>query len=104
MNSVPGPTSLTGRVADSRLQQGELRATVSQGIFRPAGSFTAKHLAQTLQYANLARTKEAKNFGTLPVHFFNQQTQPRVHTSTLPFQAGVDVGVIDINALIPNEV
>jgi hypothetical protein len=72
--------------------------------FHLAVGFTAKHLAQTLHYATFARTKQAKNFGTLPVHFFNQQTQHRGHKSTLPFQAGVDVGIIDINALIPNEV
>jgi uncharacterized damage-inducible protein DinB len=45
-----------------------------------------------------------KNLGALVQHFFNHQTHHRGQVSTLLFQAGVDVGVTDLNALIPNEV
>ncbi len=36
------------------------------------------------------------------MHFFNHQTQHRGQASTLLYQAGFDVGVTDLVALIPN--
>ena len=64
---------------------------------------TTEHLAETLHYSNTAGEKQAKNFGLLLQHFFNHQTHHRGQASTLLFQAGVDIGVTDLNALIPSE-
>ena len=44
-----------------------------------------------------------KKFFSLIMHFFNHQTHHRGQVSTLLYQAGVDVGVTDLVALIPNE-
>ena len=42
-----------------------------------------------------------KPFGLLLTHFFNHQTHHRGQATTLLSQAGVDVGVTDLLALIP---
>lgn len=41
------------------------------------------------------------HFGALLLHFFNHQTHHRGQASTLLFQRGVDVGVTDLRAIIP---
>jgi uncharacterized damage-inducible protein DinB len=43
----------------------------------------------------------AADRGALLQHFFNHQTHHRGQVSTLLFQAGVDVGVTDLLAVIP---
>jgi uncharacterized damage-inducible protein DinB len=65
---------------------------------------TEAQLAVTLFYSNTTGQKQAKNFGLLLQHFFNHQTHHRGQASTLLFQAGIDVGVTDLNALIASEV
>jgi uncharacterized damage-inducible protein DinB len=44
-----------------------------------------------------------KNFFSLVMHFFNHQTHHRGQTSTLLMQAGIDIGVTDLLAMIPEE-
>jgi uncharacterized damage-inducible protein DinB len=101
VSALPRPTTLTQRVANSLADLGELRASVDQVILELATAVTDRHLAQTLHYSNSAGQKQAKNFGLLLQHFFNHQTHHRGQASALLFQAGVDVGVTDLNALIP---
>ena len=103
MSSLPSPTTLTQPVADSLAGLGELRTKVDQAILGLARNVTTEHLAETLNYGHTAGKKQAKNFGLLLQHFFNHQTHHRGQASTLLFQAGVDIGVTDLNALIPSE-
>jgi len=44
-----------------------------------------------------------RNFAALVQHFFNHQTHHRGQATTLLSQAGVDVGVTDLLARVPNE-
>jgi len=44
-----------------------------------------------------------RNFFSLVMHFFNHQTHHRGQATTLLSQAGADVGVTDLLAVIPNE-
>ncbi|HJV76286.1 MAG TPA: DinB family protein [Noviherbaspirillum sp.] len=66
-------------------------------------SLTPEQLASTLTYRNMAGQASSKAFGALVLHFFNHQTHHRGQVSTLLFQAGVDVGVTDLLAVIPNQ-
>jgi len=59
------------------------------------------HLAEDLAYANMAGVVSRRNFGALLAHFFNHQAHHRGQASTLLYQCGVDVGVTDLLALIP---
>lgn len=103
MVGLPTPTSLRQRVAHSLPELRELRTKLDGVIGELASIVTARHLEETLRYGNTAGAAQAKNFGLLLQHFFNHQTHHRGQATTLLFQAGVDVGVTDLNALIANE-
>ena len=60
-----------------------------------------EHLAVAVTYRSMAGASFCKEFGPLLQHFFNHQTHHRGQVTTLLHQAGVDVGVTDLLALIP---
>jgi len=66
-------------------------------------SLTDADLAHVLQYANTKGVVGHRRFSSLVFHFFNHQTHHRGQATTLLHQAGQDVGVTDLLALIPNE-
>lgn len=68
-----------------------------------AHSISESDLDHVLHYANLKGVAVDKNFFSLVMHFFNHQTHHRGQITTLLSQAGIDVGVTDLLALIPNE-
>lgn len=104
MKAFPVPTTLTQRLAPSLRELGALRAEIDQVIVQLARSADEHDLEATLHYGNISGKTQAKKFGLLLQHFFNHQTHHRGQASTLLFQAGVDIGVTDLNALIPSEV
>ena len=56
---------------------------------------------QTLDYRNRAGQAFTRKFGYLMQHFFNHQTHHRGQVTTLLSQAGIDVGVTDLAAMLP---
>lgn len=68
-----------------------------------AESLTEQDLEHVLRYANTKGVVSNKRFASLVTHFFNHQTHHRGQATTLLFQAGQDVGVTDLLAVIPNE-
>ncbi|WP_266158273.1 DinB family protein [Dyella silvatica] len=60
-------------------------------------------LDHVLSYANTKGVAAQRNFYSLTTHFFNHQTHHRGQATTLLSQAGADVGVTDLLALIPDE-
>lgn len=68
-----------------------------------AASLTEDDLGHVLQYANTKGVVGRRKFSSLVLHFFNHQTHHRGQATTLLHQAGQDVGVTDLLALIPNE-
>ena len=63
---------------------------------------TETDLDTPLEYANMNGVAQRKNLHAVLMHFFNHQTHHRGQVSTLLFQAGVDVGMTDLLALIPD--
>ncbi len=59
-------------------------------------------LLQDLDYKDLKGNPCRKQVFSLLMHVFNHQTHHRGQVSTLFSQAGVDIGVTDLNALIPS--
>ena len=59
-------------------------------------------LNHRLQYQNMKGEACVKPFGSLLLHFFNHQTHHRGQITTLLSQQGLDVGVTDLVAMIPN--
>ena len=56
---------------------------------------------QPLRYVNSAGEAHAKPCGLVLRHVFNHQTHHRGQATTLFSQFGIDVGVTDLSALIP---
>ncbi len=68
-----------------------------------SAELTHADLDHVLEYRNTKGVPHRKLYGTLVLHLFNHQTHHRGQATTLLFQAGVDVGVTDLLALIPEE-
>ena len=100
MAHFPHPTSLRDTLHD---QWGDLlryRQRLDELIVRWAQGLSAQHLAEDFAYTNVAGEPACRPFGAVVQHFFNHQTHHRGQVSTLLFQAGVDVGVTDLLAVI----
>ncbi len=63
---------------------------------------TEQDYTRTLHYHDMAGTPIAKSFAYLLQHFFNHQTHHRGQISTLLNQIGIDIGVTDLLAIIPD--
>jgi uncharacterized damage-inducible protein DinB len=103
MSKFPRPSSLRQTVAPQLPALLALRQQLDGVILRWVAELTPEQLASSVTYATTAGVASSKNLGALLQHFFNHQTHHRGQVSTLLFQAGVDVGVTDLAALIPNE-
>jgi uncharacterized damage-inducible protein DinB len=66
-------------------------------------ALTDDAMSSTLKYRNSKGKEFRKNFGYLLQHVFNHQTHHRGQVSTQLYQAGIDVGVTDMLAIIPDE-
>ena len=80
----------------------ERRALIDEAIVLWAGQLTSADLSHTLTYTRMSGDVAKKPLQALLVHFFNHQTHHRGQVTTLLSQAGVDVGVTDIVALMPD--
>lgn len=78
------------------------RAWLDACIEAWAGELHAEDLAHPLTYANTKGVVACKDYAALILHFFNHQTHHRGQASALLYQAGVDVGITDLLALVPN--
>lgn len=103
LSNLPQPTSLTQPLAPDLAGLRAYRQPLDELIERWVAGLTPEHLAGNIRYSNMAGVSSSRNFGALLQHFFNHQTHHRGQASTLLFQAGVDVGVTDLLALIPRD-
>ena len=103
LGTHPQPTSLRQQIAASLPELRDCRERFDGVICEWADRLTASMLTGKLTYANMAGQEQTRNFGFLVQHFFNHKTHHRGQATTLLFQAGVDVGVTDLLAVIPDE-
>lgn len=101
LSEFPRPASLREPLAPDLAGLRAIRRRLDALIGRWAAELTPAHLEVDLAYGNMAGVRSSRRFGALLQHFFNHQTHHRGQVSTLIFQAGVDVGVTDLLALIP---
>ena len=102
LKAFPQPNSLRFTVAPQLSELWVVRQDLDAFTMDWAESLTQAQLASPLVYRNMAGDAHAKNLGALALHFFNHQTHHRGQATTLLSQAGVDVGVTDLLALIPD--
>ncbi len=76
------------------------RDTLDQRIEQWVGEMRPDFLTSTMRYANTKGVQRAHPAWQAMTHFFNHQTHHRGQTTTLLMQAGVDVGVTDLVALL----
>lgn len=103
LTAFPQPTSLRQELVQSLQALHAYRSALDEIILAWADSLTAEQLGKRLRYTNMAGENQSKSFAALVQHFFNHQTHHRGQASTLLFQAGIDVGVTDLLAVIPND-
>ncbi|WEJ03173.1 DinB family protein [Pseudomonas sp. FJ2-5-13] len=100
LNGVATPSDLEQVAFPSLSELAAHRAWLDQLIIDWAHSLQEPHLDQRLRYHNMRGLAAEKPFFGLLVHFFNHQTHHRGQVTTLLSQAGVDVGITDLLALI----
>lgn len=103
LSGFPRATSLREPLAPDLDSLRVLRQRLDEVILAWAADLTPELLRSELSYTSTAGVPSTRSFGALVQHFFNHQTHHRGQASTLLFQAGVDVGVTDLLAVIPQE-
>lgn len=103
VSDMPVPTGLTHIFSDDIDALLVYRRRLDAIITALAEGLTDADLRQPLTYRN-SRGEFRKLFGHLLLHFFNHQTHHRGQITTLLSQSGVDIGVTDLLAWIPDDV
>lgn len=103
MRQMPSPTSLDQIMFTDFGALTARRTMLDQLIKRWAAELIESDLHHVLHYRNLQGAVGNRLFSSLVLHFFNHQTHHRGQVTGMLHQAGLDVGVTDLLALIPNE-
>ena len=98
------PASLRQTLSSDLANLADYRRRLDELIAQWVAEIRPEHLTVAVAYTSMAGASFSKEFGPLLQHFFNHQTHHRGQVSTLLYQAGVDVGVTDLLALIPESV
>ncbi len=101
LSAFPLPGSLQETAADDIFSLWQHRQALDKLIEQFIEEVGTDALSYDLVYPK-AGIAQRKSFAFILQHFFNHQTHHRGQISTLLFQAGVDVGVTDLMALIPS--
>lgn len=102
VRQLPTPAALSDQLFTDLAAMRQRRSQLDEAICELAISTATDDMDSSLNYTNTAGVTQSKNMGSLLLHFFNHQTHHRGQATTLLTQAGVDVGVTDLNALIPS--
>lgn len=103
VRQLPAPRSLDQLLYPDLAQLTAYRIRLDDLIIKWADEVQEADLDHVLHYANTKGVVSDKRFFSLLMHFFNHQTHHRGQVTTLLSQAGLDVGVTDLLALIPNQ-
>ena len=103
IRALPQPTALNQVLFTDFGELQVRRKIIDAAINGWIAALTQADLDHVLHYANSKGVKSQKRMSNLLAHFFNHQTHHRSQALTLLTQAGQDVGVTDLLALIPNE-
>jgi uncharacterized damage-inducible protein DinB len=101
--SLENPTSLDQIVFNDLGSLYEQRSWLDSKIINWIAELSEDDLDFILSYYNTKGIPANKRYSSLVLHFFNHQTHHRGQVSTLLSQAGVDIGVTDLLAQIPEE-
>lgn len=100
---LQNPTSLDQILFDDLGRLSDQRIWLDRQIINWIAELSESDLDFVLSYHDIKGIPAKKRYSSLVLHFFNHQTHHRGQVSALLSQAGVDIGVTDLLALIPEE-
>ena len=101
VRALPLPALVRGNVSPEFARLQADRAAMDAAILAFTLEADDALYAQPLRYTNSAGEPHTKPAGLVLRHVFNHQTHHRGQVTTLFSQLGIDVGVTDLSALIP---
>ena len=101
LNSLSKPLVLTEILHSDFNELQKARIKMDEVIVKFSMEASEKDYELGLSFKNMKGQPFKKNFGFLVQHFYNHQTHHRGQVTTLFSQQGIDVGVTDLLALIP---
>ncbi len=102
MQEFERPAALTQTVVTDLDHWHARRVMLDQIITHLVDEINQADLDSILFYSRIDGSPANKHLRDVLIQFFNHQTHHRGQVSTLLFQAGVDIGVTDILAMVPN--
>lgn len=103
VSELQSPTRLDQMLFEDLDSLSEQRTWLDHQIMNWVAELSEGDLDFVLSYHNSKGVPANKRFSSLLLHFFNHQTHHRGQVSTLLSQSGVDIGVTDLLAQIPEE-
>lgn len=100
--AVAAPTALDQQLFDALPALRARRVWLDRLILDWTDSLADADLDAVISYKRMNGETNRRELGLLLLHFFNHQTHHRGQATTLLSQAGVDVGVTDLLALVPD--
>ncbi|PAU78846.1 DinB family protein [Halomonas salipaludis] len=100
---IKSPESLDQMLFEDLGILSEQRIWLDRQIINWTAELSEGDLDFVLSYRNTKGVAANKRYSSLVLHFFNHQTHHRGQVSTLLSQAGMDIGVTDLLAQIPEE-
>lgn len=102
VRALPKPGALDEWQAADLAGLAERRGMIDGVVETWVATLTEADLDHALEYANMKGVVSRRSFFALLMHFFNHQTHHRGQATTLLTQAGVEIGVTDLLAVIPS--
>ncbi|MEI2453220.1 DinB family protein [Lysobacter firmicutimachus] len=103
VRGMPRPTAIDRILHDRLAPLQAQRCELDRVIEAWAAGLRDEDMERVLSYANTKGVVSHRRFDGLVMHFFNHQTHHRGQVATLLTQAGEDVGVTDLLALLPTQ-
>lgn len=103
LDRIPVPERLDQMLFEDLQGLIPYRKKLDQLISTWVETITEDDLVSVMRYKNTKGVESSRRFAALLLHFFNHQTHHRGQAIDLLVQAGIDVGVTDLLALIPEE-
>jgi len=100
---LPVPTALDAPLFTELSGLAGYRKKLDDLICLWAEALAEEDLLRPLRYASMQGSPANKRLGDVILHFFNHQTHHRGQVTTLLSQAGQDIGITDLIALIPDQ-
>lgn len=102
LSDLPRPTSIRFIVSDDLSRLRPIREHIDRLLVGFVDGLTEADVDGVFDYRRTDGTAHRKPLSSVLSHIFNHQTHHRGQVTTLLTQSGVDVGVTDLLALIPD--